>query len=64
MATADIENANLPRRRLLAWLSSMGLAGSAVLAVISDLIFFKPRVTYGQPALFQIGKPEEFPPGT
>lgn len=64
MAVEKTDNANLPRRRLLAWLSSMGLAGSAVLAVLSDLIFFKPRVTYGQPALFQIGKPEEFPPGT
>jgi cytochrome b6-f complex iron-sulfur subunit len=64
MDAAKIENAGMPRRRLLAWLSSMGLAGSAVLAVLSDLIFFKPRVTYGQPALFQIGKPEEYPPGT
>jgi len=64
MEAAKNENGNVPRRRLLAWLSSVGLAGSAVLAVLSDLIFFKPRVTYGQPALFQIGKPEEFPPGT
>jgi cytochrome b6-f complex iron-sulfur subunit len=64
MDAAKTENASMPRRRLLAWLSSMGLAGSAVLAVLSDLIFFKPRVTYGQPALFQIGRPEEYPPGT
>ena len=64
MTAAKNESGSLPRRRLLAWLSSVGLAGSAVLAVLSDLIFFKPRVTYGQPALFQIGKPEEFPPGT
>jgi cytochrome b6-f complex iron-sulfur subunit len=54
----------VPRRRLLVWLSSVGLAGSAVLAALSDVIFFKPRVTYGQPATFQIGKPDEFPPGT
>jgi cytochrome b6-f complex iron-sulfur subunit len=53
----------VPRRRLLGWLSSVGLFGSAVLAALSDLIFFKPRVTYGQPALFQIGKPEDYPPG-
>jgi cytochrome b6-f complex iron-sulfur subunit len=64
MDAAKTENASMARRRLLAWLSSMGLAGSAVLAVLSDLIFFKPRVTYGQPALFQIGRPEEYPPGT
>ena len=44
------------RRRLLAWLSSVGLAGSALLAAVSDVIFFKPRVTYGQPAIFQIGR--------
>jgi cytochrome b6-f complex iron-sulfur subunit len=53
-----------PRRRVLAWLSSVGLFGSGVLAVLSNLIFFKPRVTYGQPATFQIGKPDDYPPGT
>jgi cytochrome b6-f complex iron-sulfur subunit len=58
------EEQPMPRRRLLAWLSSVGLAGSALLAAVSDVIFFKPRVTYGQPAIFQIGKPDEFPPGT
>jgi cytochrome b6-f complex iron-sulfur subunit len=57
------ESDAVPRRRLLGWLSSVGLFGSAVLAALSDLIFFKPRVTYGQPALFQIGKPEDYPPG-
>ena len=51
------------RRRMLGWLSSVGLFGLAVLAAVSDLIFFKPRVTYGQPALFQIGKPDDYPPG-
>lgn len=51
------------RRKLLAWLSSVGLFGSAILAALSDLIFFKPRVTYGQPQTFQIGKPEDYPPG-
>jgi cytochrome b6-f complex iron-sulfur subunit len=54
---------HMPRRSLLAWLSSVGLFGSAVLAALSDVIFFKPRVTYGQPAVFQIGKPEDYPPG-
>jgi cytochrome b6-f complex iron-sulfur subunit len=54
---------NIPRRRVLAWLSSVGLFGSAVLAALSDVIFFKPRVTYGAPAIFQIGKPEDYPPG-
>ena len=54
---------HMPRRSLVAWLSSVGLFGSAVLAALSDVIFFKPRVTYGQPAVFQIGKPEDYPPG-
>ena len=62
--TNQIPGEQMPRRRMLAWLSSVGLFGSAVLAVLSNLVFFKPRVTYGQPAKFQIGKPEEYPPGT
>ena len=33
------------------------------MAALSDIIFFKPRVTYGQAAIFQIGKPEDYPPG-
>jgi cytochrome b6-f complex iron-sulfur subunit len=55
---------DIPRRRLFAWLSSVGLFGSAVLAVVSNLVFFKPRVTYSPSARFSIGKPEDFPPGT
>ena len=54
----------MPRRRLLAWLSSVGMFGSVVLAAASDWFFFKPRVTYGPSARFAIGKPEDFPPGT
>jgi len=52
------------RRRLLAWFSSVGLVGSAVLAVVSDLVFFKPRVTYSPSARFSIGKADDFPSGT
>jgi len=54
----------MARRRLLVWFSSVGLFGSAALAVLSDLIFFKPRVTYSPSARFSIGKAEDFPPGT
>ncbi len=55
----------MPRRRLLAWLSSVGLFGSAVLAAVSDVVFFKPRVTYGQPARSsRSASPTNFPPGT
>jgi cytochrome b6-f complex iron-sulfur subunit len=53
-----------PRRRVLVWFASVGLFGSAVLAALSNWFFFKPRVTYGQPQRFPIGKPEDFPPGT
>jgi cytochrome b6-f complex iron-sulfur subunit len=58
------EPAQIPRRSMLAWLSSVGLFGSAILAVVSDLVFFKPRVTYSPSARFSIGKPDDFPPGT
>jgi cytochrome b6-f complex iron-sulfur subunit len=54
----------MQRRRALAWLSSFGLFASAALAVVSDWLFFKPRVTYGPNSRFAIGKPDDFPPGT
>jgi cytochrome b6-f complex iron-sulfur subunit len=50
------------RRRLMAW-SSFGLFGSAVLSVFSNLVYIKPRATYGQPRRFNIGKPDEYPSG-
>ena len=49
---------------MLVWLSSVGLFGSAVLAAVSNLVFFKPRVTYSPSARFSIGKPDDFPSGT
>lgn len=52
------------RRRLLTFLSAFGLVGSAVLSAFSNLVFIKPRATYGQPQRFLIGKPDDFPPGT
>ncbi len=53
----------LTRRRMLSWLSGFGLFGSLIITVFSNLIFIKPRATYGQPNRFSIGKPEEFPSG-
>ncbi len=58
------ENAGWSRRRLLTWLSGVGLFGSALLSAVSNLVFIKPRVTYGQPSRFTIGKPDDYPPGT
>ena len=52
------------RRRLFTWLSSVGLFGAAILSAVSNLVFIKPRATYGQPQRFAIGKPDDFPPGT
>ena len=58
------EKTQISRRSVLAWFSSIGLFGSAVLAVVSDLVFFRPRVTYSPSARFSIGKPDDFPSGT
>jgi cytochrome b6-f complex iron-sulfur subunit len=52
------------RRRILVWLSSVGLTGSAVLSAFSNFVFIKPRATYGAPQRFSIGKPDDFPAGT
>lgn len=54
----------IPRRRLLMWLSSLGLFGSALVSVVSNFVFIKPRATYGEPSRFSIGKPEDYPSGT
>jgi cytochrome b6-f complex iron-sulfur subunit len=59
----EVEGGAANRRRFLAWLSSVGLFGSAVLSGFSNLVFIKPRATYGQPQRFSIGKPDEFPSG-
>lgn len=58
------EGPPMTRRRLMTWLTSFGLAGSAVLSAFSNFVFIKPRATYGQPQRFSIGKPDEFPAGT
>ncbi len=52
------------RRRALALTSMFGLLGASVMAGMSNLLFFMPRVTYGEPSRFRIGKPEAFPLGT
>jgi len=57
-------NQPLSRRKVLAWLTSMGLLGSGIVTVFSNFVFIKPRATYGQPSRFSIGTPEEYPPGT
>ena len=51
------------RRDFLAWLSGVGVVGSALAAAVSGFFFMKPRVTFGQPNRFLIGRPEDFPAG-
>lgn len=52
------------RRFVLAITSLMGLAGAGGISALSNFLFFKPRVTYGEPSRFRVGRPESFPLGT
>jgi cytochrome b6-f complex iron-sulfur subunit len=52
------------RRGFLAWLTSLALAGSGAIALVSNFVFMKPRATYGAPTRYAIGTPDNFPPGT
>ena len=61
--TSEPAEQQIPRRKLLAWLSGVGIVGTAMAGVFSTFAFMKPRATYGQPSRFQIGRPEDFPPG-
>ena len=61
-AIEETEN-GMTRRRMLSWFSGFGLFGSLIITAFSNLIFIKPRATYGQPNRFSIGKPENYPPG-
>jgi cytochrome b6-f complex iron-sulfur subunit len=59
----ESEEGQIPRRSFLAWLSGAGVVGSLVTSIFGGFVFMKPRVTYGQPSRFLIGRPEDFPPG-
>ena len=56
--------AAMTRRRALTVTSVVGLAGACGVAGVSNLLFFKPRVTYGEPSRFRVGRPESLPMGT
>lgn len=62
--TEGADDEPVGRRRVLGWLSSVGLFGAAVVSAFSNFVFIRPRATYGAPQRFSIGKPEDFPPGT
>lgn len=59
-----IPPAHVGRREALTLTSLLGLAGAGLVAGLSNLLFFRPRVTYGEPSRFRVGKPETFAPGT
>lgn len=61
---ASVADRTLTRRQLLSLTSFLGLLGASGVVVWSNLLFFKPRVTYGEPSRFRIGTPEAFPLGT
>lgn len=62
--SATVDDGQMTRRSLLTWLTGFGLFGSAIITVFSNLLFIKPRATYGQPNRFSIGKPDTYPPGS
>ncbi len=59
----ELSEGQVSRRSVLAWLSGVGLFGSLILSAFSNFLFLKPRTTYGQPNRFNIGRPEDYPPG-
>lgn len=52
------------RRQALTLTSAIGLLGAGIVAGLSNLLFFKPRVTYGEPSRFRVGRPDALPRGT
>jgi len=58
------DETTLSRRRALTLTSVIGLLGAGVVAGFSNLLFFRPRVIYGEPTRFRVGKPDTFAPGT
>ena len=63
----DRESSDRPaisRRRVLTLTSAFGLLGAGLVAGLSNLLFLRPRVTYGEPSRFKVGRPESFPLGT
>jgi cytochrome b6-f complex iron-sulfur subunit len=65
MASESVKDGTaVSRRRMLTLTSVVGLMGANAVAWFSNLLFFKPRVTYGEPSRFRVGKPDAFPLGT
>ena len=58
------DSPTISRRRALTLTSAAGLLGTGLVAGLSNLLFLRPRVTYGEPSRFKVGRPEALPPGT
>jgi len=59
-----LDDSTITRRRALTITSVIGLIGAGIIAGFSDLLFFRPRVIYGEPTRFRVGKPDAFALGT
>jgi cytochrome b6-f complex iron-sulfur subunit len=55
---------NLSREEFLNWLAWGSAAIPMALMGLGSYKFFVPNVTFGSPAVFKIGKREDFPPGS
>jgi cytochrome b6-f complex iron-sulfur subunit len=53
----------MTRRKALTLTSVAGLLGANGVAWFSNFLFFKPRVTYGEPSRFKAGRPDAIPLG-
>lgn len=51
------------KRRFVWWVTGVALFSSAGLMGLFNLIFLKPRVTYGPPTRFRVGRPETYSSG-
>ncbi|MFA6956030.1 MAG: Rieske 2Fe-2S domain-containing protein [Thermoanaerobaculia bacterium] len=58
------QDTRVSRRQALTLTSIAALLGANAVVWFSNLLFFKPRVTYGEPSRFRLGKPDAFPLGT
>lgn len=63
-AQSQTARGTMNRRQALTLTSAIGLLGAGIVAGLSNLLFFRPRVTYGEPSRFRVGRPDALPLGT
>ncbi len=57
------QDSDMDRRKFLSVLGWAGLALSGIVALIGNLFYLKPAVSYGPATRFRVGKPDEFKEG-